>query len=268
MSGNATLGMNAGDWAERPLGERTVEYTEKDAILYALAIGASPERLDLVFEDRLRVLPTFPLTLCQWAPDILAEAGAFDNRSVHGSQSLTVHKPLPRAGAIDLSARVGNVWDKGKAAVFEVVVESEFFTGLWTIFAPGAGGFGGDRGPSRAEAPDRGSAEELTLETSANQAALYRLTGDRHPIHIDPEAAARIGAPRPIMHGLGTLAAATLPLADAAGAHPADLTYLAGRFTGQVFPGDVLEIRRWPSGAFELARESSIVVSDGEAQFS
>lgn len=57
--------MNAGEWAGRELGTRVIDYTERDAILYALAVGASADRLDLVFEDRLRVLPTFGLTLAQ-----------------------------------------------------------------------------------------------------------------------------------------------------------------------------------------------------------
>lgn len=267
MSGS-TLGMSAGDWAHRPLGQRTVEYTEKDAILYALAVGVSHEQLDLVFEDQLRVLPTFALTLCQWAPDILAEAGAFDTRSVHGSQILEVHKPLPPSGSIELNASVGNVWDKGKAAVFEVIVESEYFTGTWSIFAPGFGGFGGERGPGREPEQDRGAPTEIPLKTFPSQAALYRLTGDRHPIHIDPKAAEGIGASRPILQGLATLAAATIPLAESQGAHAADLTYLTGRFTGQVFPGDHLTIRSWQDGTFDLARGEEIVVSGGAARFS
>lgn len=268
MSSTTTLGMNAGDWAHRPLGQRTVEYTERDAILYALAVGASHEQLDLVFEDQLRVLPTFAMTLCQWAPDILAGAGAFDTRSVHGSQILQVHKPLPRSGAIELNASVGNVWDKGKAAIFEVIVESEYFTGTWSIFAPGFGGYGGERGPGRDPEVDRGQPREIPLETFPSQAALYRLTGDLHPIHIDPKAAEGIGAPRPILHGLATLAAATIPLAESQGAHPADLVHLAGRFTGQVFPGDHLTIRSWTDGSFDVARGEDVVVSGGEARFS
>lgn len=259
--------MNAGDWAHRPLGERTVEYTELDAILYALAVGASHEQLDLVFEDQLRVLPTFAMTQCQWAPDILANAGAFDTRAVHGSQILEVHAPLPKAGALELSASVGNVWDKGKAAVFEVIVESEYFTGTWSIFAPGFGGFGGDRGPGREPEVERDEPTQISLHTFPSQAALYRLTGDLHPIHIDPKAAEGIGAPRPILHGLATLAAATLPLAEAHGAHPADLTYLEGRFSGQVFPGDDLQINNWEDGEFNVARGDDVVISGGKARF-
>ena len=91
--------MNAGDWAGRSLGERVVHYTERDAILYALAVGARPDELDLVFEDRLRVLPTFALTLAQWAPDALGVRRAFDPATaVHGAQRLRVLSALPPSG--------------------------------------------------------------------------------------------------------------------------------------------------------------------------
>ncbi|MGV9193817.1 MaoC/PaaZ C-terminal domain-containing protein [Microbacterium sp. MC2] len=259
--------MIAGDWAGRPLGERTVAYAESDAILYALAVGAQADDLDLVFEDRLRVLPTFGLTLAQWAPDVLAEAGAFDNRAVHGAQTLEVHRPLPRSGELRLSARVGDVWDKGSAAVFEVIVECDEFTAAWSLFAPGVGGFGGERGPSRPAAPDRGDGTRSMLSTFPTQAALYRLTGDRHHIHIDPTASARIGQPVPILQGLCTLAATTLVLAAAQNAHPADLASLRGRFSGPVVPGDALEVESWADGGFEVRRDGAPVISEGQAAF-
>lgn len=258
---------NAGGWAGRALGERTVGYTERDAILYALAVGAGAERLDLVFEERLRVLPTFGLTLAQWAPDVLAAAGAFDDRAVHGSQILEVHEALPRSGELTLAARVGNVWDKGSAAIFEVIVECRQFAATWSIFAPGRGGFGGDRGPARASAVEREEPRILALPTAVDQAALYRLTGDRHHIHIDPAASARIGQPRPILQGLCTLAAATIPLAEAIGAHPADLAELSGRFSGPVVPGDLLELRTWADGAFDVRHDGTSVIDDGRAVF-
>ena len=259
--------MSAGEWAGRALGERTVGYAESDAILYALAVGAQADDLDLVFEDRLRVLPTFGLTLAQWAPDVLAAGGAFDNRAVHGSQSLQVHRPLPRSGELRLSARVGGVWDKGSAAVFDVIVECDEFTATWSLFAPGAGGFGGERGPARPAAVERPAGRISEVRTFPTQAALYRLTGDRHHIHIDPAASARIGQPKPILQGLCTLAAATLTLAEAQGAHPADLTRLQGRFSGPVIPGDVLDLEHWDDGGFELRRGASPAISDGLAVF-
>lgn len=258
-------------WRGHDLGTRTIAYDERDAILYALAVGASATDLDLVFEERLRVLPTFALTLAQWAPDALGALGAFDTRTaLHGSQSLEVLAPLPRSGEITMSARVGEVWDKGRAAVFEVVVESEYFVATWSLFAPGAGGFGGERGPSAPAAPDEQADTIGTLTTHADQAALYRLTGDRHHIHIDPAAAARIGQPRPILHGLCTLAAATLPLADMLGAHPADLRTLFGRFAAPVFPGDTAQVRAWGDSTdvrFDVVTEAGAVLSGGRAVF-
>lgn len=259
--------MNAGDWIGRDLGERTVSYDDRDVILYALAVGATAEQLDLVFEDRLRVLPTFGLTLAQWAPDVMADAGAFGPQSVHGTQTLEVHAPMAPAGEFRMRARVGDVWDKGSAAVYTVIVESDAFTATWGIFAPGQGGFGGDRGPSSTPGDLGDDVTELALPTALNQAALYRLTGDRHHIHIDPAAAALIGQPRPILQGLCTLAAATLPLAAHHGAHPADLTHLAGRFTGMVLPGDALGVRAAADGRFAVVRGADTVISHGEARF-
>ena len=261
----------AGKWRGQDLGTRTVRYDDRDAILYALAVGAQATDLDLVFEERLRVLPTFALTRAQWAPDALGEAGAFDvTTAVHGSQRLRIHRPLPKEGELELTARVAEVWDKGAAAVFEVVVECAYFAATWSIFAPGHGGFGGERGPSARRRPERAPDLEFTVDTSPEQAALYRLLGDRHHLHIDPEAAKAAGMPRPILHGLCTLAAVTLPLAGEAGAHPADLVALDGRFTAPVFPKDRLHVAGWQQEdglLFEAAVDGTTVISGGRAQF-
>lgn len=258
-------------WRGLDLGTRVVAYDERDAILYALAVGARATDLDLVFEDRLRILPTFALTLAQWAPDALGTLGAFDTKTaLHGSQSLDMLSPLPRSGEITMSAHVGAVWDKGRAAVFEVVVESDYFVATWSLFAPGSGGFGGDRGPSAPTAPSRDAELVGALTTGSDQAALYRLTGDRHHIHIDPDAAARIGQPRPILHGMCTLAATTLPLADLLGTHPADLKALFGRFAAPVFPGDSAQIRVWgdaTASRFDVATAGGAVLTGGHAVF-
>ncbi|GIH71397.1 MaoC/PaaZ C-terminal domain-containing protein [Sphaerimonospora thailandensis] len=259
------------EWIGRHLGERTVSYDERDVILYALAVGATTADLDLVFEERLRVLPTFALTQAQWAPDVLGSLGAFDIRTaVHGSQRLRSLKPLPPTGELTMAARVTQVWDKGSAAIFEVEVVSDYFVATWSLFAPGCGGFGGDRGPSAPRHPETAPTRELSVATSPNQAALYRLLGDRHHMHIDPEAAKAAGMPRPFLHGLCTVAAVTLPLAEAAGAHPADLAELEGRFASPVFPGDRLDVRCWESGEavlFDAAVDGTTVLSGGRAHF-
>lgn len=259
-------------WEGRHLGDRTVAYDERDAILYALAVGAPADRLDLVFEDQLRVLPTFALTLAQWAPDALGSAGAFDtSTAVHGAQRLDVLGPLPRSGRLDLGARVDRVWDKGAAAIFDVVVECDFFSATWAIFAPGCGGFGGERGPSAPAQDERPPTSTLTVPTAANQAALYRLLGDRHHMHVDPEAARAAGQPRPFLHGLATLAAVSLTLSDELGLHPADLTHLDGRFAAPVFPGDQLTVTAWTEGddavRFDVAAGERPAVRSGFAAF-
>lgn len=264
--------MSVERWLGHDLGTRTVGYTERDAILYALAVGAAATDLDLVFEDRLLVLPTFALTLAQWAPDALGERGAFDTATaVHGAQRLRVLAPLPSSGEIAMSAAVENVWDKGSAAVFDVAVTSEYFTAVWSLFAPGAGGFGGERGPRRPASEQGEPDARLALPTAPNQAALYRLLGDRHAMHVDPDAAAAAGQPRPFLHGLCTLAAATLPMARELDAHPADLRELEGRFAAPVYPGETLRTSLWRqrSGAarFAIAGPERTAVSGGHVRF-
>lgn len=259
-------------WEGLDLGTRTVRYDERDVILYALAVGAAPTDLELVLERDLRVLPTFALTLAQWAPDLLAGQGAWDpTTAVHGAQHLVVNGPFRPSGELTMSARVQHVWDKGGAAVYDIVIDCDRFRATWSVFAPGAGGFGGERGPSAARDVLGEPDGTLSLPLADNLAALYRLTGDRHLIHIDPVAAAGIGQPRPILHGLCTLAAATLPLAAAVGAHPADLVELGGRFAGVVFPGSVLELA-YCSGVDQTLRFAATeagrpVLTNGTAVF-
>lgn len=195
-------------------------------------------------------------------------AGAFEvGTALHGSQLLEVLAPLPATGELTMTARISGVWDKGSAAVYDLTVESDFFAATWSLFAPGYGGFGGERGPGRPSAPEGEASSRQELPVAENAALLYRLLGDRHHIHVDPLAAAGIDQPRPILHGLATLSAATLALADRAGAHPADLTRLEGRFAAPVFPGETLEVRGWAGGRFEVASARGDVVTGGLAEF-
>jgi acyl dehydratase len=257
----------------RDLGRRVVRWREPDVILYALSVGARADELDLVFERDLRVLPTFGLTLGLWATDVLGSEGVFDvSRALHGAQRLEVLGELPPAGEVELAARVANVWDKGAAAVLDVEVSCEYFRATYATFAPGSGGWGGERGPSAPRDPDGEPAVRTTASTFREQAVLYRLTGDHHLIHVDPDAAQAIGQPRPILHGLCTLAVATRALAAAQGAHPCDLRELSVRFSAPVLPGEELEISSWaptPDGGtpFAVATGRGPVLSGGMVRF-
>lgn len=262
----------AAEAAGMDLGARVVSYDERDAMLYALAVGATAADLDLVFERRLRVLPTLGVALGLWASDELRERGFFSAaNALHAGQRLEVREPLPPAGQLELRGRVGAVWDKGKAALFEVEVACEQFSAVYSIFAPGRGGWGGERGPSARRDPDEPPTRRARARTSPEQAVLYRLTGDRHLIHVDPEAARAAGLPRPILHGLCTLGFAVRELAGLLGAHPAELRSLETRFAAPVLPGDRLEVSAWGPGAdgapFAVESAGEKVLTGGLVRF-
>ncbi len=264
---------SAAEALDLELGHRRVSYGTDDAILYALAVGARATDLDLVFERDLRVLPTFALPQCLWACDELGGRDFFSStNALQAGQRLEARQPLPKAGSIELDARVSAVWDKGSAALYEIEVVSDYFRAVTSIFAPECGGWGGERGPSALPDPEGEPSLEGAAETSTEQAVLYRLTGDKHLIHVDPEAAAAIGQPRPILHGLCTLGFALRELAALLGRHPADVSFLDARFAAPVLPGDRLEVRAWEpledgSVPFTVATPRGLALRGGRVRF-
>ena len=243
--------MNLAELPGTSLGTRTVTYQEKDAILYALAVGAAASELDLVFERQLRVLPTFALTLGLWVADAVSELGAFvPAEALHGSQQLEVHSALPRAAEVAVTGQVEKVWDTGRHAIIDVRADSDFFSAVYSIVLLKRGGFGGPTPPRSAQPARFSPAGSIAVMPQA--AALYRLTGDRHLIHIDPSAAAAAGFDRPILHGLATLGMTVRHLAGAFGSHPADLQSLSARFVAPVFPGDRLDVKA-ADGTFDVS---------------
>lgn len=255
------------------LGERVLEYDDRDAILYALSVGATSDELDLVYEKTLRTLPCYAAAMGLWAVEAAGGLGAYDrNRSLHASQNLVMHLTMPTSGPIATEGRIDAIWDKGKAALIEIVVTSEVFTASYGIFLPGLGGWGGERGPS---APASEDPVELswsdTFKTGRDQATLYRLTGDRHPIHIDAGVARANGFDRPILHGLCTLGIAAKALAAAVKTHPANLQSLDTRLAAPVMPGDTITTRAGLAQDGSLHFESSVgdtqVLKSGRALF-
>jgi len=245
------------------LGTTKFEWTSSNVLLYQLALGAgadplSEPELAYVLEDRLKVLPTFGVVapnFRMFEPPAVTFPGIDIDLSkvLHGTQSITVHGPLPPEGQAVAHSRIADVWDKGKAAVIvqEATVTTSVGDPLWTttssIFARGEGGFGGSRGPSnRQPAPEGDPVLEVEVPTLPQQALLYRLCGDRNPLHADPAFAALAGFDRPILHGLCTYGIVCKALVDSL--LSGDVTRVATfgtRFAGVLFPGESLRIRAW-----------------------
>jgi acyl dehydratase len=241
--------------ASEPL---THDYRWKDAVLYALGVGARlPDELDFLFEARgPRVLPTFAVVPSfQALLYFVGKLGASPASILHGEQTVFQHRPIPPEGTLSTVAKVTGIYDKGKGAL--VVVEAKtsdgsgqaLFDNVFSLFVRGAGGFGGERGPEAvlAEPPDGKPADfSHTETTSPEQAALYRLSGDLNPLHIAPEMAKLGGFDRPILHGLCTYGhAGRAVLRHACGGDPARFRSLSARFSGVVFPGDTLTTSGW-----------------------
>jgi len=238
--------------------ERTASWGPDDVILYHLAVGAgagaAPFDLRYVYERDLVVLPSFG-TLFAIAPilELLRDpaVGVPLERLLHGEHRIDVHRPLPVAATITTSVRVEAIEDKDPHAVVALVVESRevaddrpLFTNRYRGFLRGAGGFGGTRRP-RDRAAETGGRPESTvrLPTTPSQALLYRLCGDKHPLHVDPAFARAAGFDRPVLHGLCTFGlvchgvVSSLLDGDAT-----RLRTMSARFAEVVFPGETLEL--------------------------
>ncbi|MFD2249862.1 acyl dehydratase [Pseudochelatococcus lubricantis] len=259
------------------LGTQEIGWTEKDAILYALACGARAHELDLVYERDLRPLPGLVSALGLWAVERCGDLGVYDRKkSLHVSQGIDIHAHeggafLPRSARFPARARVAAVWDKGKATIVEIEVTSVFFSATYSIFLPGIGGWGGLNAPAPAKADALPALAPLAeYATSPEQAVLYRLTGDLHPVHVDPEIARGYGFDRPILHGLCTLGIALKLLGPAFGDHPAALQAATARLSSPVLPGDVLTLRAAPREggvAFDVVVGDRQVLKDGWARY-
>lgn len=253
------------------LPEIEFSWTSTDVLLYHLALGAGTDDLRYTLEDRLHVLPTFGVVAPNFRtfePPAVRFPGIDVDlaRVLHGSQSITMHRPIPPAGKAVARPRIADVWDKEKAAVIvqEATVTDTSGSPLWTtrssIFARGEGGFGGERGPSDKVALPDGEADHIvTVPTLPQQALLYRLCGDRNPLHADPEFAAAAGFPRPILHGLCTWGVVCKAVVDLLlEGEVGRVGGYSGRFTGVLFPGETMTIRIWVTGTDTLALAASV----------
>ncbi|MER6060028.1 MaoC/PaaZ C-terminal domain-containing protein [Streptomyces sp. NPDC001792] len=269
--------------AEPRTGE--ISWTTKDVQLYHLGIGAGarpdkddpatdPDELRYTLESRLHVLPSFATVAGSGAPGVISGLSLPGvevelAKVLHGGQTLEIHRPIPAEGTATATHRLAAVYDKGKAAILVLRTEVADADGpLWTndaqIFVRGEGGWGGDRGPSTRLEPPAGEPDR-TVERPirADQALLYRLSGDWNPLHADPEFAKRAGFDRPILHGLCTYGITLKAVVDTLlGGDVSRVRSYTTRFAGVVYPGETLRIRMWRQEGSVRVEVSSIERGD------
>jgi acyl dehydratase len=262
----------------RPGAERRFRWESSDALLYALAVGAGTRHLALVTENTTgvaqQVLPTFPVVLDTGAWSALDALGPLDwTALLHAEQSVVVPRPLPPAGAGVAVTTLTGAEDKGSAAIVRsrTVAHDETGAPLFelgsAVYLRGYGGWGGNGERSAPWAPpERAPDLEVREQTRPDQALLYRLTGDRNPLHSDPAFAAAAGFDRPILHGLCTFGFAGRALLEHyCGGDPSAFRSMSARFSRPVFPGDWLTIRGWtlePGRAAFVVEAGGVVVLD------
>jgi acyl dehydratase len=242
----------------------TSSYEIDDVILYHLGIGAGvpptdANELEYTYEKNLKVLPSFCVTpvFSAMGASLFGVEGLKFNPAMllHGEQDIEIHRPLPTQAKLESQVRIAGIYDKGKAALVVLEVKTSeggapLFTNRFSLFLRGEGGFGGDAGPKAGnEAPAR--AADLTVEskTLPQQALLYRLSGDKNPLHADPAFAKMGGFDTPILHGLCSFGIVCKAAVDHALA--GDVTKVAryqARFAGVFFPGETMVTSVWREG--------------------
>ncbi|WP_166462617.1 MaoC family dehydratase [Amycolatopsis acidicola] len=258
-------------------------WTSDHALLYGLAVGAGVDPLEeLAYTTenstgiRQRVLPSFGALINQaQLPGRLGFGDLPKGSMVYAEQTVELLNPLPPEGKAEVTAQVTGLLDKGSGALLRVSTGSvEHETGLPLVrtecsyFIRGAGGFGGERGESASDGlPARPADRTIRVTTRPDQALLYRLTGDRNPLHSDPRIAAKAGFDRPILHGLCTFGIVGLELVRAFCA--GDETRFGrcfARFRRPVLPGDDLALETWQTDEglrFQLVHDRGAVLQGG-----
>ncbi len=255
------------------LGEGSYSWTKDQVILYHLGVGAGvpatdPGELEYTYEKNLKVLPSFGVIPVFGALGGLGSApGLVFNFAMllHGEQDIQIHQPIPTEATVTSSGEIAELWDKGKAAlvVLEVKTRDEankpLFTNRFSLFLRGEGGFGGESGPKAGNLPpERTPDGVLESKTLPQQALIYRLSGDKNPLHADPEFAKMGGFDTPIIHGLCSYGVVCKAVVD--GVLGGDVTKVARyqvRFAGVGYPGETYLTSYWKEGDKILIQSKS-----------
>jgi acyl dehydratase len=274
------------NWEVEPIVHR---YSEADTILYALGVGlgsdpVDEDQLQFVYEKQLRVMPTFPSVLgYPWGWIYKVNAGATRLKHVLAEQGVRVHKLPPPEGEVVSHLRVTHIVDKGKEKGALIYTERKVYesssgdllcTLSNTMYCRADGGFGGPSGPVPVpqKIPDHVPDKVCELATVPQAALIYRLCGDRNPLHAEPTVARAAGFARPILHGLCTFGMAARAIMQTCCDHdPARLLSLEGRFSAPVFPGETLLTEMWCDGTTvvyrtRVAERDAVVINNGKAE--
>jgi acyl dehydratase len=259
-------------------------WDSKDGLIYALGVGAGAadalDELEFSTENTSgkpqRILPTMAVVLAPLGG--VGDIGTFNPAMlVHGEQGIVLHKEIPVSGTLEAVSEVTGIYDKGKGAVvvwetkcIDTADGSPLMDTRMSAFIRGEGDFGGDRGPSGPQnvAPDRAPDVEVTVQTRQDQALIYRLSGDRNPLHNDPAFAAMGGFDKPILHGLCTYGFTGRALLHAlCDSDPAKFKGMDARFASPVMPGEALTVKAWKDGSTAiyqtLGGDGRVVIDSG-----
>jgi acyl dehydratase len=240
-------------------------WTRDDVILYQLGIGAGmgkptdPKELEYTYEKNLKALPSFGVVPVFGAVGGMAAVPGIQVNFalvLHGEQDIEIHRPIPVEASVESKGRIAGIYDKGKAALIVVEVDTcekggdALFTNRFSIFARGEGGFGGESGPKAGNlAPEREPDAVVESPTMSHQALLYRLSGDKNPLHADPEFAKLGGFDTPILHGLCSYGIVCKAVVDEVlQGDVAPVARYQARFAGVVFPGETIVTSMWKEG--------------------
>lgn len=259
-------------------------WKSKDALLYALGVGAGTDELAFTTENTKdtpqRALPTMAVVLGGGGIPF-DKLGTFNPAMMlHGAQGIELISEIPPEGEIESTGSIGAIWDKGKAASVEMLSDSVdlatgklLFRTRMTAFLRGEGGFGGERGPAQTwQAPNRATDHEVRYSTRMDQPLLYRLSGDRNPLHSDPSFAKLGGFERPILHGLCSYGfTGRALLHSVCDSDPKRFKSMDARFSKPVMPGDDLIVSIWVDGNEALFQtrnqDGDVVIDQGVMKF-
>lgn len=249
------------DTVGKAFGPYEFTYQERDLIIYALGIGFTKDDLTYIYEGAkdFKAFPTFGVILpANAGAEAFLSTKANFAMVVHGEQTLQIHNALPRSGTVLTTTVIEGIYDKGSGALIVMRFDSQDKNGTplctnWAgVFVRGAGGFGGPPQPKREIPPLPAKEPDYTFlaPTDPNQAALYRMAGDRNPLHIDPAVAKAVGFAQPILHGLCTYGVVCRCFVkEVWQGDSAKIKSYGARFSAPVIPGETLRVKVWTASS-------------------